>query len=162
MLQPGRFSSIQWSHCGRPAGSIGIVAGENCVHLVYRHRAWGDQWQEMREIVPYTETRTCFGGRRRWFECPRCGRACRVLFGGPLPMPQVSRAPLQLAVPVGGKPNDRALAGPPDASGRLGELLEPFPPRPKHMQCRTYVRLRALDLKLLRCCSWDWRAILTV
>ena len=26
MLQPGRSSSIQWSHCGRPAGSIGIVA----------------------------------------------------------------------------------------------------------------------------------------
>ena len=83
MLQPGRSSSIQWSHCGRPAGSIGIVAKANCVHLVYRHRAWGDQWQEMREIVSFTETRTCFGGRRRWFECPGCGRACRVLFGGP-------------------------------------------------------------------------------
>ena len=83
MLQPGRSSSIQWSHCGRPAGSIGIVAKANCVHLVYRHRAWGDQWQDMREIVSFTETRTCFGGRRRWFECPGCGRACRVLFGSP-------------------------------------------------------------------------------
>ena len=79
----GRSSLIQWSHCGQPAGSIGTVAKANCVHLVYRHRAWGDQWQDMREIASFTETRTCFGGRRRWFACPRCSRPCRVLFGGP-------------------------------------------------------------------------------
>ena len=36
-----------------------------------------------RWCISYRETRTCFGGRRRWFECPGCGRACRVLFGGP-------------------------------------------------------------------------------
>ena len=66
MLQPGRSSSIQWSHHGRPSGSIGIVAKANCVHLVYRHRAWGDQWQDMREIVSFTYTQTCggLGGRR--------------------------------------------------------------------------------------------------
>jgi len=33
MLQPGRSSSIQWSR-----GSVGILGGNDCVHLIYRHR----------------------------------------------------------------------------------------------------------------------------
>src|SRR5262245_41126072 len=32
-LRPGRSSSISWSR-----GSVGIVAGDDCVHLIYRHR----------------------------------------------------------------------------------------------------------------------------
>jgi hypothetical protein len=46
-------------------------------------------------------------------------------------MPQVSRAPLQLAVPIGGKPNDRAFAGPPDTPGRLGEPPGAVPAKAK-------------------------------
>jgi hypothetical protein len=32
--------------------------------------------------IHYTETSTCFGGRRPWMLCPRCCRRCRVLFLG--------------------------------------------------------------------------------
>src|SRR5262245_60701259 len=32
--------------------------------------------------VRYTETATCFGGRRLWMLCPRCSQRCRVLFFG--------------------------------------------------------------------------------
>ena len=32
--------------------------------------------------VRYTETVTCFGGRRVWALCPRCSRRCRVLYIG--------------------------------------------------------------------------------
>jgi hypothetical protein len=32
--------------------------------------------------VRYTETATCFGGRRLWMLCPRCSRRCRLLFFG--------------------------------------------------------------------------------
>jgi hypothetical protein len=43
MLQPGRSSSIEWS-----SGSVGIVASNDRVHLVYRHRAAGEPWQQAR------------------------------------------------------------------------------------------------------------------
>ena len=153
MLQPGRSSSIQWSHCGRPAGSIGIVAGENCVHLIYRHRAWGDQWQDMREIVPYIETRTAFGGRRRWFECPACGRACRVLFGGPYRCRGCHGLHYSSQYQSAGSRTIGRLQALRMRLGGSADLLESFPPRPKHMQSRTYARLRALDLELLRRCT---------
>ena len=143
MLQPGRSSSIQWSHCGRPAGSIGIVPKANCVHLVYRHRAWGDQWQDMREIVPYTETRTCFGGRRRWFECPGCGRACRVLFGGPYRCRRCHGLHYSSQYQSVGSRTIGRLQALRTRLGGSGDLLEAFPARPKHMQWSTYVRLRA-------------------
>ena len=153
MLQPGSSSSIQWSHCGRPAGSIGIVANANCVHLVYRHRVLGDQWQDMREIVPYTETRTCFGGRRRWFECPGCGRACRVLFGGPFRCRRCHGLHYSSQYQSAGSRTIGRLQALRTRLGGSGDLFEPFPARPKHMQWSTYVRLRAHDQELWRRCS---------
>jgi len=74
LLSPGLSSSIRWSRAGRHVGSVGIVARGNCVHLVYRLRAPGGEWQDAEEVVPFTETKTCFGGRRRWFACPTCGK----------------------------------------------------------------------------------------
>jgi CHAT domain len=44
-----------------------------------------------------------------------------------LPMSQVPRAPIQLAVPIGGKPDDRALAGHPNTPGRLWRSLRAVP-----------------------------------
>ena len=153
MLQPCRSSSIQWSSCGRPAGSIGIVAGLPAVDLIYRHRAWGDQWQDTREIVPYTETRTAFGGRRRWFECPGCGRACRVLFGGPFRCRRCHGLHYSSQYQSAGSRTIGRLQALRMRLGGSADLLELFPPRPKHMQSRTYARLRALDLELLRRCT---------
>jgi hypothetical protein len=81
-LKAGHVSSINWSRAGHLTGQISIEVDSQCACLTYRHRQIGGAWQEAREVVSFTETGTCFGGRRRWFECPGCGRPCRMLYGG--------------------------------------------------------------------------------
>ena len=148
MLQPGRSSSIHWSR-----GSVGIVAGADCVHLNYRHRLVGEPWQQVRETVRFTYTRTCFGGRRRWFECPGCGKACRVLFGSPFRCRACHGLHYSSQYQSAGSRTIGRLQALRMRLGGSADLLESFPPRPKHMQSRTYARLRALDLELLRRCT---------
>ena len=145
MLQPGRSGSIEWSR-----GSVGIVACNDCVHLIYRHRVAGEPWRQAREVVRFTYTQTRFGGRRRWFACPGCGRACRVLFGNPF------RCRACHGLRYGSQYQsacNRAIGRLQALRARLGgsgDHIGPFPPRPKHMQRRTYMRLRALDAELWR------------
>jgi hypothetical protein len=150
MLRPGCASSIRWSHAGGGAAvSVGIESSHGCVRLCYRSRA-GDTWEQVREVVPFRYTQTRFGGRRRWFACPACGKACRVLFGVPFRCRRCHglhySSQYQTA---GGRAATRLQA----LRARLGgsaDLREPFPTRPKHMHCKTYARLRALHLKLAR------------
>ena len=81
MLTPGRVSVVTWSVGGNQTGAIRIAAQEHAILLIYRTRSWGEEWQDAREVVRFTTRPTAFGGRRRWFACPRCARACRVLYG---------------------------------------------------------------------------------
>ena len=68
-LKPGRSSSITWSRGGRPTGSIRIEAGRHCMRLAYRYWQPGGTWREEQEVLTFTETATCFGGRRRQALC---------------------------------------------------------------------------------------------
>jgi hypothetical protein len=148
MLKPGRASSIKWSNAGGAAVSVGIVASVDCVHLSYRYRA-GDAWQRAREVVPFTYTRTRFGGRRRWFACPACGRPCRVLFGVHFRCRRCHGLHYSSQYQSAG---ERAAGRLQSLRTRLGgsaDLLEPFPTRPRHMQRQTYARLQTLNLNLL-------------
>jgi hypothetical protein len=147
MLKPGRASSIRWSNAGGAAVSVGIVASGDCVHLTYRYRA-GDAWQRAREVVPFTYTRTCFRGRRRWFACPACGKACRVLFGVPFRCRRCHGLHYSSQYQSAGGRAANRLQSLRARLGGSGDLLDPFPTRPKHMHRKTYARLRALNLKL--------------
>jgi hypothetical protein len=118
------------------------------MRLVYRRA--GGAWQELQAVVAFTETKTCFGGRRRWFECPSCERPCRVLYcgGGFLCRLCLGLRYASQYEATSGRARNRAQK----LRMRLGgsaNLLEPFPRRPKHMQRRTYARLRELDVRLL-------------
>ena len=148
MLQPGRSSSIQWSR-----GSVGIVAGNDCVHIIYRHRVAGGPWRQAREVVCFTHTQTCFGGRRRWFACPACGRACRVLFGSPFRCRRCHGLHYSSQYQSAGNRAIGRLHALRTRLGGSGDHIGPFPPRPKHMQSKTYMRLRALDMELWGRCT---------
>jgi hypothetical protein len=135
LLQPGRSSSIEWSR-----GS----------HLIYRHRVVCEPWRQVREVVRFTYTQTCFGGRRRWFACPACGRACRVLFGSPFRCRACHGLHYSSQYQSAGNRAIGRLQALRTRLGGSGDHLEPFPPRPKHMQSKTYMRLRTLDVELWR------------
>jgi hypothetical protein len=53
-----------------------MAAAAHAILLVYRTRDYSEEWQDA-----FTSTDTAFGGRRRWFACPGCAKACRVLYG---------------------------------------------------------------------------------
>jgi hypothetical protein len=150
LLTPGTSSLINWTTAGSPSGSIRIEVGTDAVRLIYRTRTHGEDWQDMREVVRFRETDTRFGGRRRWFACPRCGRACRVLFGGGRFLCRSCHG-LQYQ-----SQRESAWSRATSRAQKLrmrlrgsANLMEPFPARPKHMQHRTYRRLRALDSRLM-------------
>jgi hypothetical protein len=150
LLTPGTPSSINWTTGGHPSGSIRIEVGMDAVHLIYRTRSRSEDWHDMREVVRFRETGTRFGGRRRWFACPRCGRACRVLFGGGRFLCRSCHG-LQYKSQYESAWS-RATSRAQKIRTRLhgsANLLERFPPRPKHMRHRTYQRLRALDRRLM-------------
>src|SRR6516225_8103931 len=74
-LNPGRWATTSWSRGNEPTGSIGTGAHDGWLELVYRAND-----ETIRDVVRYRRTQTNFGGWRDWFECPRCLRACGVLY----------------------------------------------------------------------------------
>ena len=59
---------------GQAIGSTYVELRPSGLRIMYFHP------DRVEEFVPFTYTATQFGGRRRWLECPRCRRRCRVLY----------------------------------------------------------------------------------
>ena len=149
-LLPGGVYAYTWSRDGLRTGSIDIQAHAQSLHLIYRSRSHGGEWQDVREVVPLLETATCFGGRRRWFGCPGCARACRVLYGGGRFLCRRCRNLRYESQREAAW--SRAASRAQKIRMRLGgsaNLTETFPPRPKYMHHKTYWRYRALDARLM-------------
>jgi hypothetical protein len=151
MLTPGRKSVITWSSCGRRTGAIKIAAAAHAILLVYRTREYGEEWQDVKQLVVFKTTATAFGGRRRWFACPGCAKACRVLYGsGRFLCRRCWRLPYRSQRE---SPWSRTTSRMQKMRARLGgsaNLMEPFPPRPRYMHHRTYQRLWARYISLSR------------
>lgn len=78
-LDGGSSYSYQWSTRDGEAGSVGYRPNQEGVYFWWKStRAGESSWHN--ETVFYTWTSPNFGGKRAWWECPRCGRRCGVVY----------------------------------------------------------------------------------
>jgi hypothetical protein len=101
-------------------------------------------------VIELERTNCHLGGTRTWFRCPEkdCGRRASKLYGGDTILCRVC---LRLAYPSQRLvAKERALQtcrGIRQQLGGSANLLEPFPPRPKHMRWSRYIKLRRRSLE---------------
>jgi hypothetical protein len=100
-------------------------------------------------LIPIVTTECHFGGERRWFLCPDCGRRCAVLYK-PDYRCRLCRKGRYLAEPL--TTVDRKLLTARKLRQRLGQYppdpSEPIAPKPPRMHWATYERIRAKIEKL--------------
>ena len=148
-LAPGRHFWSLWKRGEQVTGSIGVTVagrpGAEAEHLVldYRCRVGVGEWEDVRQTVWLEWTACHYGGRRPWFCCPSCGRRVALLYGAGVyfacrrcyrlvyesqrerPMDTHRRRAQRIRARLGGEP----------------VVDTPFPPKPRGMHWRTYLRL---------------------
>ncbi len=149
-LRPGWAGGWQWSRDGEKVASINLRAEEDRLHLSYRVRVAGGDWEDVDETVRIVRVPCRFGGTRPYFICPgvvngiSCGRRVVKLHGSGRYF--LCRHCYRLAHASQSEGAwDRALRRANKIRMRLGGepgMASPFPPRPKGMWRRTYERLR--------------------
>ena len=82
LYRSGHCGSLVWSRRGEVTGRIWVAMRDDRCVLSYSARPHGGEWRRINEDVYLDWTTTGLGGKRKWFLCPRCGRRCRVLYGG--------------------------------------------------------------------------------
>lgn len=80
-LQPGSVGLLSWSFRGEQTGSIGYRMEANQMILNYRHRPHGGDWEQVEQAITLDRTTCNYGGKRKWFLCPRCWKRVAVLYG---------------------------------------------------------------------------------
>jgi hypothetical protein len=151
VLDRADWSSINWSRAGQRVAWIQVKAEPEGLRLSYRTRSLGEsEWRDVNELIPFANTSMPFGGQRRWFVCPSCGRNCRVIYGGSYFRCRrchglkydTQYEPDWLRVATKAQKIRERLGG----SAALDDI---FPAKPKHMHWRTYRRLEKLDEELM-------------
>lgn len=144
LLRDGYWSTLTWSRGGQKTGSISLGWLGAAVILQYRTQTNGEDWKDVREIVPLVETGTPFGGRRQWFQCLGCNQRCRILYGGAVFRCRKCHG-LKYETqyePAFARAASRALKIR-ERLGCKGGVSDLPPAKPKGMHWRTYDRLQA-------------------
>lgn len=79
-LKSGWRGSLKWTCNGEPSGDINYQRYNNQLILDYRYRDNGEDWQPVKQAINVSETDCNYGGQRKWFLCPNCGRRCAILY----------------------------------------------------------------------------------
>src|SRR5215207_7474533 len=155
-LRAGWIGGWQWTRDGEKVASINLRAEQDRLHLTYRFRVGGSEWEDVAETVRIVRVACRFGGARPYFICPgvvngiACGRRVAKLHGPGRYFP--CRHCCRLAYGSQSEGDlDRALRRANNIRQRLGGdpgMAAPFPGRPKGMWRRTYERLRREALQV--------------
>jgi hypothetical protein len=86
-LRPGWWGGWQWTRNGERVASINVQTEVDRLHLSYRIRIGGGEWEDVEETVRIVRVPCRFGGARPDFICPgvvngiSCGRRVGKLHG---------------------------------------------------------------------------------
>ena len=148
-LRAGWMGGWQWTRDGEKVASISLFAGRDRLHLIYRLRIGGGEWEDVAEPIRVVRVPCRHGGARPYFICPgvvngiACGRRVAKLYGPGRYF--LCRHCYRLVHASQGEGRlDRALRRANTIRQRLGGdpgMAAPFPARPKGMWRRTYERL---------------------
>jgi hypothetical protein len=148
-LRPGWAGIWQWTRDGERVAWIELRAELGRLHLTYRLRVGGGDWQDVAESVHIVRVACRYGGTRPYFECPgvvngrACGRRVSKLYGHGRYFLCRHCCRLVYASQSEGE-LERALRRANTIKQRLGGepgLAYSFPRRPRGMWRRTYERL---------------------
>lgn len=149
-LAPSGTSGWQWTRDDEMVASINLSAEPDRLHLSYRVRIAGGEWENIEEPVRIVHVPCGFAGARPYFICPgvvsgiECGRRVVKLHGSGRYF--LCRYCHRLAHASQSEGHfDRTLRRADKIKQRLGGepgLAVPFPKKPKGMWQRTYERLR--------------------
>jgi hypothetical protein len=148
-MHAGWMGGWQWTHDGEKVAWINLHTARDRMHLTYRVRMGGGEWEDVAETVRIVRVACRFGGARPYFICPgvvngiACGRRVAKLHG--LGRYFLCRKCYRLAHASQSEGEwDRALRRANKIRQQLGGdpgMGTPFPRRPKGMWRRTYERL---------------------
>ena len=148
-LRPGSAGSLEWSRNGKRVSSIGFRMEYGRLVLAYRHRSYGDKWEEVEEHVKVVHDPCRFGGTRPFLICPgvvngiTCGRRVVKLYSNGKYYLCRNCYRLKYSSQYEGS-WDRSMTRANKIRERLGGdwgMESLLPPRPKGMWHRTYERL---------------------
>jgi len=149
-LRGGWMGGWQWSRDGKKVASINLRTDHDRLHLTYRVRIGGGEWEDVNETVRIVRTPCRFGGARPYFVCPgvvngtACVRRVAKLYGPGRYF--VCRHCYRLAYASQSEDAQRrSMRRASKIRQRLGGnagTASPFPPKPKRMWRRTYERRR--------------------
>ena len=157
-LAPGWVGGWQWTQDDEQLASINLRTEADRLHLSYRVRIGGGDWDDVEEPVAIIRVPCRYGGTRPYFICPgvvngvACGRRVAKLHGPGRYF--LCRHCYRLAHASQSEDTwDRTLRKANKIRIKLGGdpgMLEPFAERPKGMWNRTYEKLcdEALDAEV--------------
>jgi hypothetical protein len=149
-LRPGWCGGWQWTRNRETVASINLQTEVDRLHLSYRVRIGGGEWEDVAETVRIVRVPCRFGGSRPYFICSgvvngiSCGRRVAKLFGPGRYF--LCRHCYRLAYASQSESEwDRTLRRANKIRQRLGGapgMTASFPKKPKGMWRRTYERMR--------------------